>query len=70
MNIREYMKAKHLTQREAAKLLDLDEGQLSRYLNGKTRPSLTTAASIEAKTHGQVTIASWMSDSLKKSTGA
>lgn len=60
MTIIEYMKKRGLSQRETARLLELDEAQLCRYVSGRTRPQLAVAARIEKQTAGEVPALSWL----------
>lgn len=60
MTITEYMKSEGLTQRETARRLGMDEGQFSRYVNGRQRPGIPTAVAIEKATGGKVDVSSWM----------
>lgn len=60
MTITEYMESEGLTQREAARQLGLDEGQFSRYVNGRQRPGIPMAVAIEKATGGKVDVASWL----------
>ncbi len=58
----EYLAKERVSQRDFARLCGIDEGQFSRYVNGKRRPGLQTAIAIEEFTNGAVPLSSWMKE--------
>jgi len=63
---KEWMKSKKLTQTDFSQILKTSRTHISRWLNGKTKPNIDSAAKIEKVTKGYVPVISWsqLSDSI------
>ena len=58
--ITEHLAETNQTRRAFADEIGIHESVLSRFINGKAKPSLTTAVAIERATGGAVPASSWV----------
>lgn len=59
-NLASYLDTRGISQREFARLLDVDPSIVSRLVHGQMRPGLELAFRIERLTKGRIKAASWV----------
>jgi transcriptional regulator with XRE-family HTH domain len=61
MNLRIYMEANNLTDRELADAIDIDRSLVTRYRHGEYIPSARIILKIQQFTQGAVSLTDWVS---------
>lgn len=63
--LREYLKKHKLTLRAFSIISDIDQSQLSRYLNGFSKPTIESAYKIYRASNRFVKMEEWVDDTIK-----
>lgn len=69
-NLQTYITTRGISQREFARLLDVDPSIVSRLVRDEMRPSLELAAKIESLTRGRIKAVSWVAAAINAAPAA
>lgn len=62
MKLKTYLKTKSLSHSEFASLIDTTQASVTRYVNGKRRPSIEMIDRIDTVTKGKVKMRDWFKE--------